>query len=89
MELDEAWAKKFRDKLDQGHVWPSLYTFKFIVKAGKEEEIQRLFPTHVHTSRSSAKGNYISLTFQMMMPSSEAVVSVYRKAGAVEGLIAL
>ena len=89
MKLDEAWEERFREKLDKAYVWPSLYTFKFIVKAGKEEDVQRLFPTHTHTSRSSAKGNYTSLTFQMMMPSSDAVVSVYRRAGTVEGLIAL
>jgi len=89
VELDAAWEAGFREKLEKAHVWPSLYTFKFIVKAGKEEDVQRLFPTHTHTSRPSAKGNYTSLTFQMMMPSSDAVISVYRRAATVEGLIAL
>jgi hypothetical protein len=89
MELDEAWAQKFMERLDKLHVWPSLYTFKFIVKAGKEEDVRQLFPMHTDTARSSKNGNYTSLTFQMMMPSSEAIVSVYRKASSVEGLIAL
>jgi putative lipoic acid-binding regulatory protein len=89
MELDEAWAKKFMEKLDKSHVWPSLYTFKFIVKAGREDDVRQLFPMHTNTSRSSANGNYTSLTFQMMMPSPEAIVSVYRRASTIEGIIAL
>ena len=89
MKLDEEWAQKFRERLDKSYVWPSLYTFKFIVKAGKEDDVRQLFPMHTNTSRSSKNGNYTSLTFQMMMPSAEAIVSVYRKASTVDGLIAL
>ena len=89
MELDEAWEMKFRERLDRAHVWPSLYTFKFIVKSGKEDEIRRLFPMHTNTARLSRNGNYTSLTFQMMMPSSDAVISVYRKAATIDGIIAL
>jgi uncharacterized protein len=89
MELDAAWESQFKEKLDRACVWPSLYTFKFIVKAGKEDEVRHLFPMHTNTARSSANGNYTSLTFQMMMPSSEAIISVYRRASAIEGIIAL
>jgi hypothetical protein len=89
MQLDEAWERQFREKLDKSHVWPSLYTFKFIVKAGREDDVRQLFPMHTNTSRSSKNGNYTSLTFQMMMPSSEAIVSVYRRAATLEGIIAL
>jgi len=89
MKLDEVWAQKFRERLDKIYVWPSLYTFKFIVKAGKENEVRQLFPMHTNTARASKNGNYTSLTFQMMMPSSDAIVSVYRKASTIDGLIAL
>jgi putative lipoic acid-binding regulatory protein len=89
MELDEEWIRKFREKLEQTHVWPSLYTYKFIVKAGREEDVKNLFPLHTSTARSSGSGNYTSLTFQMMMPSADAVVSVYKRAATIEGLIAL
>ena len=89
MELDEEWIKKFREKLDQSHVWPSLYTYKFIVKAEREEEVKNLLPMHTSTARPSGNGNYTSLTFQMMMPSADAVVSVYKRAATIEGLIAL
>lgn len=89
MIMDEAWIKDFADKLDKFYAWPALYTFKFIVKSGKEQELRDLFPLHVDTSRASKNGNYTSITFQMMMPNSQSVIEVYKKASAIEGIIAL
>lgn len=85
---DKEWAE-FADKLDKFYAWPALYTFKFIVKAGKEEELRKLFPKHTDNERPSKNGNYTSVTFQMMMPGSEAVIEVYKKAAVIEGIIAL
>ena len=87
--MDESWIKEFAEKLDKFYAWPSLYTFKFIVKAGQEDEVTKLFPLHTNTSKPSKNGNYTSITFQMMMPSAQAVIDVYKKAAAIEGLIAL
>lgn len=81
--------KSFREKLDQHYAWPSLYMFKFIVPAGKEDDVKKLFPRHISSQKHSEKGKYTSVTVQMMMPSSEAVLSVYEKASAIDGLIAL
>ena len=83
------WAQSLKEKLDQNHAWPDLYMFKFIVPAGKESQITALFHNHTTTKRTSNKGNYTSITVQMMMPSSEAVIEVYVLASAVEGVIAL
>ncbi|HEX8061549.1 MAG TPA: DUF493 family protein [Cyclobacteriaceae bacterium] len=79
----------FEEKLDKFYAWPALYTFKFIVKAGKEEELRKLFPLHTDTTRASKNGNYTSVTFQMMMPGAKAVIEVYKKASVIEGIIAL
>lgn len=87
--MNEEWFKSFQEKLDQHHAWPSLYMFKFIVPTGKEKELKELFPQHTATERPSSQGKYTSVTFQMMMPSSDAVIAVYQKAAAIEGLIAL
>ena len=88
-DMDAAWFDSFRLKLDQNHSWPTLYIFKFIVPKGKEDEVRKLFPLHNTYERESKNGNYISLTFQMMMPSGAAVIEVYQKASVIEGLIAL
>lgn len=87
--MDELWIKSFREKLDQHYAWPSLYIFKFIVPSGKEDQVKKLFPLHTTTEKQSKNGNYISITIQMMMPSSEAVITIYQQAAAIEGLIAL
>lgn len=87
--MDEARRKEFAEKLDAFYAWPALYTFKFIVKSGQEEELRKLFPLHTDTARASKNGNYTSVTFQMMMPGSQAVIDVYEKASVIEGIIAL
>lgn len=80
---------KFGEELDKFYAWPALYTFKFIVKAGKEDELRKLFPMHTHTAKPSKNGNYTSVTFQMMMPNAQTVIEVYKKAAVIEGIISL
>ena len=87
--MDKEWFESFREKLDQHYAWPSVYIFKFIVPKGKEEALKRLFPQHSSTEKQSKNGNYSSITIQMMMPSSKAVVEIYQQASTIEGLIAL
>ena len=88
--MDPNWFISFQEKLDRHYAWPSLYIFKFIVPSGKEEELRQLFPLHTtSTEKASGKGKYKSLTYQMMMPSSQSVIDVYRKASAIQGIVAL
>jgi hypothetical protein len=87
--IDPERIAAFREKLDHHHVWPSLYTFKFIVPAAQEEKVKNIFPHHVSTSKKSRQGKYASITFHMMMPGSDAVVQVYQSVAHIEGLIAL
>jgi hypothetical protein len=87
--MDEQWINGFREKLDQHYTWPSLYIFKFIVPKGKEEDLKQLFPLHTPTEKASRQGNYTSITMQMMVPSSDAVIDVYVKASRIEGIVAL
>ena len=87
--MDQEWVNGFRIKLDEHYSWPDLYIFKFIVPTGKEEEVKKLFPLHATSDKLSSQGKYISVTVQMMMPSSEAVIDIYKQASDIEGLIAL
>lgn len=79
----------FKEKLDKEYNWPSLYTFKFIVPKGKEDEVKNLFSNHVTKEKSSSNGNYISITAEVMVQSSDRVVEYYLEANKVEGIIAL
>jgi putative lipoic acid-binding regulatory protein len=88
--MDPDWLNTFREKLDKFYAWPALYTFKFIVPAARQDDLRRLFPLHTTaTEKASEKGKYISLTYQMMMPSSESVIDVYKKVAVIEGIVAL
>jgi len=87
--MDQQWSNNFREQLDRYHAWPALYTFKFIVPRGKEEDVKLLFPKHTSSEKPSKNGNYTSITFKMMMPSSEAVIEIYQTAAQIEGIIAL
>ena len=79
----------FREKLEEGYSWPSLYMFKFIVPRGKEDQVAKLFPKHEVKARESNQGNYISITVQLMCNSSDEIISIYEEAHKIEGLIAL
>ena len=79
----------FQQKLDDQFSWPSLYMFKFIVPSGKENEVGALFPKNESIHKPSKKGNYISVTTKVMMPSSDEVIRIYKEATGIEGLIAL
>lgn len=87
--MDGQKINSFREQLDLHYAWPSLYIFKFIVPKGREEEVKRLFPQHDTVEKLSKQGNYASITVQMMMPSSDAVIEIYEQAATIEGLIAL
>lgn len=87
--MDQQWIASFREKLDQHYSWPSLYMFKFIIPTGRENEIKKLFPNHSVSEKLSREGKYTSVTIQMMMQSSDAVISIYVKASKIEGIVAL
>lgn len=87
--MDENWVNSFRQKLDEHYAWPALYVYKFIVPTGKEDLVKELFPYHPVTEKLSKQGNYTSLTIQMMMQSSDAVIDMYRKVSGIEGIVAL
>ncbi|HLW20766.1 MAG TPA: DUF493 family protein [Cyclobacteriaceae bacterium] len=79
----------FQEQLDAHTEFPTLYMFKFIVPLGKEEEVAKLLPNNEMVLKKSAKGNYVSTTIQAMMPSSDAIVAVYKRASEIDGIISL
>ncbi|HTE34808.1 MAG TPA: DUF493 family protein [Chryseolinea sp.] len=87
--MDENWINSFRDKLDEHYAWPALYIYKFIVPTGREDLVKQLFPFHSASEKLSKQGNYVSVTIQVMMQSSDAVIEMYLRAAEIEGIVAL
>ena len=81
--------RELRERLDNVHSWPSVYMFKFIVPAEKEEEVLVLFPRNETTSKPSKNGKYVSVTAEVMIGTTDQVIDIYSQAQAIEGLIAL
>ncbi len=89
LNMDENWVNSFRKKLDEHYAWPALYVYKFIVPKAREDLVKNLFPFHPVSEKLSKQGNYISVTIQAMMQSSDAVIEMYLKAAEIEGIVAL
>jgi len=80
----------FKERLDGYYDWPCSYLFKFIAPRERLEEIVALFGDGAEvTTRRSAKGNYVSVTAEVEMGSSDEVLEVYRQAHEIGGVMAL
>ncbi len=78
-----------RERLDQGHVWPHDYTFKFIVPRERLAELEAQWGDVPFRTRESRGGRYVSLTAVFRAASADEVVERYRKAAEIQGLMAL
>lgn len=88
--MDGSSENSFKLRLDQYYDWPCSYLFKFIAPQEKLDAVVELFAqeTEVRTRRSK-KGNYVSVTAEVEMESSQAVVEVYRRAAEIGGVMPL
>lgn len=89
--MDQDPYKTLRERLFKVS-WPSLYMFKFIVPAENKKiaQVENMFSSEATIAhQESSTGKYISITIREVMLSPEAVIDVYKKAGEIEGLMAL
>lgn len=86
--MDES-IDSFKEKLESNYSFPSLYTFKFIVKPEQVSEIEKLFPRHEVKLKPSSGGKYVSTTVKIMAASSDEIIERYQAASKIEGIISL
>jgi len=82
---------KLRDLLKEQN-YPSVYFFKFIVKAEDDKmvDIKRCFEeTAEFSTRPSKTGKYVSVSIKEMMLSTEDIIERYKAVNKIEGVIAL
>jgi len=87
--LETSSLSSLQAKLDEFYVFPCRYVFKFIAPLARIDDMTALFQGRVFFSRYSRKGKYVSFTAEWEVASSEEVISVYRRASAIQGVIAL
>ena len=81
--------QNLKNTLDAQNALPGFYLFKFIAPKEKLEAVAALFRDHDFTSRPSRNGNYVSLTAEIYMHSSQDVIDVLADAAAIPGVISL
>ena len=73
--------------------FPSVYMFKFIVKSDLQKiaQIESLFqPENAEIIRKeSSKGAFISISVKEVLLSADEIISVYKKAAKIDGVITL
>ncbi len=87
--MEDKSLDNLRAKLDEFYTWPSLYMFKFIAPMSRVDELKGLFKGRPFTARFSRTGKYVSITSEWELGSSEEVISYYREAKKIRGVIAL
>lgn len=85
----QEWWSRFQDLLDDQTEWPTDYLFKFIVPRPELEDLKSALGEESPRVRASSKGNYVSVTIERKMTSSDEVIAVYQSVAEVEGVIAL
>ncbi|CAN5865827.1 DUF493 family protein [soil metagenome] len=82
---------ELRNKLNQ-EPWPSVYMFKFIIPSDNHKIalIESFFEDDAEiVFQPSANGKYTSITVRQVMLGADAIIEIYKLAGAVEGIISL
>lgn len=83
----------FKEKLIAVEQFPSLYKFKFIVKADLEkiEQVKKVF-THASTKyaeKESSGGKYKSITVETFVNNADEVIDYYKEVSKIESVIML
>lgn len=90
--MEEEQIQRLRDKLNQIHVWPSIFMFKFILPSDaiRIQKLKLIFGEKAEIKeRLSANGKYTSLTIREMMMDADAIFVRYMMASEIEGVISL
>ncbi len=93
MSKKEDFYLKLKNSLDAVTKFPSEYLYKFIVpvKGNHVVEIEELFKDKLAniSAKKSKTGKYVSVSIRIELSSSKEVISYYRKAEKIEGIISL
>ena len=93
MSDKEAFYTKLKDSLENTTQFPAEYLYKFIVPGigNKVVEIEGLFKGKLAkiSTKASKTGKYTSVSIKVKLASSDEVISYYRKAEKIEGIISL
>ncbi|MCH3882615.1 MULTISPECIES: DUF493 family protein [Tenacibaculum] len=93
MEDKKAFYIKLKAQLDDTTEFPADYMYKFIVPTdgNQVQEVEDLFDDSgaVIKTKKSKTGKYCSVSIVLKVASSDKVISYYKKAEGIKGIISL
>tara|TARA_R110002073_G_scaffold336347_2_gene532437 strand:+ start:1361 stop:1642 length:282 start_codon:yes stop_codon:yes gene_type:complete len=93
MKDRESFYIKLKSQLDETTKFPSDYLYKFIVSSDGDRvnQVQNLFDNKgaVINTKKSKTGKYTSVSIVINLNSSDEVISYYKEAEKIEGIISL
>tara|TARA_B100000795_G_scaffold269483_1_gene258984 strand:+ start:1420 stop:1701 length:282 start_codon:yes stop_codon:yes gene_type:complete len=93
MEDRENFYQKLKVQLDDTTKFPSDYLYKFIVskEGNKVGQLQKIFNNKgaIVTTKRSKTGKYISVSVLLKLKNSNEVITYYKQAETIEGIISL
>ncbi len=92
-ENPQDFYESFRAKLIDVEQFPSMYTFKFILKADAEKiaQVKTIFehPSSKFAEKDSSGGKYKSITVETFVNTAEDVIDYYKAVAKIESVIML
>lgn len=89
----DAFYTKLKAQLEDTTKFPADYMYKFIVPTSENqvEEVQNIFNIGgaVITTKKSKTGKYVSLTVVLKVKNATEVISYYKKAEKIKGIVSL
>lgn len=90
--MEEEHIERLRARLNEIHIWPSIFMFKFILPSDEARltQLKLIFGESAEIrERLSSKGNYTSVTVREMMLSADDIFDRYRRAKDIKDIISL
>lgn len=90
--MTEKDLESFKNKLIETTTFPTVYMFKFIVAADNRKIalVESLFDEEAEIlTKQSANGKYISITSKQVAMNVEEIITIYKKAAEIEGIMFL
>lgn len=89
----EAFYAKLKSELEKTTIFPSEYLYKFILPTGEEKSaaIRAVFADTTATieERPSSNGKYTAYSIRLIVQDPDQVITYYKEAGKIEGIISL
>ena len=93
MSDNKNFYTKLKAQLDDTTSFPADYMYKFIVPTdlNQVQQVEELFDNYgaVINKKKSKTGKYISVSVVLQIESSDTVISFYKKAEKIKGIISL